>query len=100
MGSVMMSITRSTSITSISGVVLMSIITSGSRAVMLEPDPTFIAIVRSSTDRALSLTAAALRRLGDEADLRNPGALAGVDHPAHALVARAPVAADLHLGLR
>jgi hypothetical protein len=43
---VMMSMTRSTSITSISGVVLMSIITSGSLVAL--PEPTFIAIRRSS----------------------------------------------------
>src|SRR5689334_5733677 len=103
-GSVMISITRSTSITSIRGVVLMSIITSGSRAVMLEPDPTFIAIARSrsrSTERIpCSPLAGPKRRLGDEADLGDACALAGVDDAADALVAPASVAPDLHLRLR
>jgi hypothetical protein len=42
-GSVMISMTSSTSITSISGVVLMSIITSGSPDLL--PEPTFIAMI-------------------------------------------------------
>ena len=45
-GIVMMSITSSTSITSMSGVVLMSMITSGSAGP--PPEPTFIAMNRSS----------------------------------------------------
>ena len=40
------------------------------------------------------------RRLGDEADLRDAGTLARVNDPADAVVLRAAVAADLHLGLR
>src|SRR5512146_173028 len=97
----MMSITSSTSITSINGVVLMSIITSGSREVMLEPDPTFIAIVRSSRDGRPSWLAAAAaeRGLGDEGHLGDAGPLAGVDDATHALVTAAAIAADLHLGL-
>src|SRR5258706_915076 len=92
-GSVMISMTRSTSITSISGVVLMSIMTS----ISLDdpPEPTFIAMKRSSLE-----SAAARRRFGDEADLRDPGPLAGVDDPPDTFVIRAAVAADLHLWLR
>ncbi len=47
-GIVMISMTRSTSITSISGVVLMSIMTSGS---LDEPEPTFIAMMGPSKAR-------------------------------------------------
>src|SRR5882762_12014014 len=41
----------------------------------------------------------ARRRLGDEADLEDAGALAGVHHPADELVAPVLVAADVDLGL-
>src|SRR6266496_1067886 len=97
----MISITRSTSITSMSGVVLMSIMTSGSRAVLPEPEPTFIAMLRSSirADLRSSLTSAD-RRLGDETDFGDPCALARIDDPSDALVARSAVAADLHFRLR
>src|SRR5688572_9312345 len=68
-GMVMISMMISTSITSISGVVLMSIMTSGS----CDPPLTLIAIdspARSALDR----------RLGDESDLQDSRELAGEDH--------------------
>src|SRR5690242_13188005 len=85
-GIVMISMMISTSITSISGVVLMSIMTSGSPPA---PLPTFIA-----------MSSALRRRFGHEADLldRRPRALE--QHAADRLVARLLVAADVHLGLR
>src|SRR5262252_8565563 len=92
-GIVMISITSSTSMTSISGVVLMSIMTSGSPDP--PPVPTFIAIACS-----FRRACATRRRLGDEAHFRDSGALRGVDHAADALVVRAAVAADLNLRLR
>src|SRR5205814_8485588 len=97
----MISMTRSTSITSMSGVVLMSIMTSGSRAVMLEPEPTFIAMLLSSScaDAKSSLTSAD-RWLGDEPDFGDARALARVDDPPDSLVAGPAVAADLHFRLR
>src|SRR5574340_1463680 len=100
-GMVMISITSSTSITSISGVVLMSIMTSGSRPIP-PGTPTFIDMSASSSGSrvARASAAAARRRLDDERDLRDPGALARVDHAPHALVVAARVAADLHFGLR
>src|SRR5574337_765511 len=100
-GIVMISITSSTSITSISGVVLMSIMTSGSRPIP-PGTPTFIDMSASSSGSrvARASAAAARRRLDDERDLRDPGALARVDHAPHALVVAARVAADLHFGLR
>src|SRR5512139_1029230 len=91
-GIVMISMTSSTSITSISGVVLMSIITSGSFE--LPPEPTFMAMFSSSW------ALAAHRRLGDEADLGDAGALAGVDDAADRVVVGPVVAADVDLGLR
>src|SRR4051794_18412676 len=91
-GMVMISMMSSTSITSISGVVLMSTITSASFC----PWPTVIAMASPlSTARR-----AARRRLGDEADLQYPGALAVVDHAPDELVAPFAIAADMHLGLR
>src|SRR6185295_13332031 len=69
-GIVMISITRSTSITSISGVVLMSIITSMSDERL--GLPTFIAIAGSWAGREPSARGGARRRLGDETYLRNP----------------------------
>src|SRR6476619_7731998 len=85
----MISMMISTSITSISGVVLMSIMTSGSPLPPLLP--TFIDMVRP----------AALRRwFGHEADLLDRGALALEDHPPDRFVARLAVAADVDLGLR
>src|SRR6058998_1477473 len=97
-GSVMMSMTRSTSITSISGVVLMSIMTSGSPD--LPTEPTFIAMESSSKLRATLLSAAPRRRLGDKADLGDPRPLAGIDDSADRAVIRTAIAAYLHLGLR
>src|SRR5665213_967329 len=94
MGMVMISITSSTSITSISGVVLMSIMTSMSD----DLDPTFIDIAKSSRERCSQHLP--YRRLGDEYDLRNSRPLACVDHAADARVAAVGVAADLHLRLR
>src|SRR5687767_4821627 len=88
-GMVMMSMMISTSITSMSGVVLMSIMTSGSASP--EPEP---------TDMAMCVSLVARGRLGDEADLEEGGALGGRDHAAHGLVARLLVGADVHLGLR
>src|SRR5919199_6866276 len=91
-GMVMISMMSITSITSISGVVLMSTITSASRCAC----PTVIAmIVPFSAARR-----AARRRLGDEADLEDAGALAVVDHAADELVATFTVAPNVHLGLR
>src|SRR2546427_2007575 len=91
MGMVMMSMMSSTSITSMSGVVLMSTITSGSCP---PPGPRFIAMIRLPP-----VARRARRRLGDEADLEDAGALAGVHHPADELVAPVLVAADVDLGL-
>src|SRR5213595_1964691 len=88
-GMVMISMIKSTSITSISGVVLMSTITSSSGA-----EPTFIAM-------ACSLLRCRVRwRLGDEPDLGDARALAGHHQAAHRFVARFLVAADVQLGLR
>src|SRR5690349_12452510 len=95
-GMVMISMMRSTSITSINGVVLMSTITSGSPP---PPEPTFMAMVVFPFC-GLAAGGAARRGLGDEADLQDRGALAGGDHAAHRLVARLRVAAAVHLGLR
>src|SRR5678815_2939742 len=87
----MISITNNTSITSINGVVLMSIITSGSLA--LPPPPTFIAIFFSDLSVA---------RWGFsyKSDLLNPRTLRSEDNPAHKLVAARKVAANVELGLR
>src|SRR5919199_5799772 len=91
-GMVMISMMSSTSITSMSGVVLMSTITSASFCEW----PTVIAMgAPFSTARR-----AARRRLGDEADLENAGALAVVHHAADELVATFTVAPNVHLGLR
>src|SRR3954451_2880445 len=91
-GIVMISMMRSTSITSISGVVLMSTITSASFC----PLPTDIAMAGPFS----AARRAARRRLGDEADLQYPGALAVVDDAPDELVAALAVAANVHLGLR
>src|SRR5712691_13215280 len=92
-GIVMMSMMSRTSITSISGVVLMSTMTSGSR--VPPPDPIFMAMSASpGLERA-----GAHRRLSDEADLHDSHALASGHHPADEFVARLPVAADVDLGL-
>src|SRR6478672_4099276 len=99
-GIVMISMTSNTSMTSISGVVLMSIITS--RSLPPPPEPTFIAIDRSPEYRCRRPSARdrARRRLGDEGDLRNARPLARVHDAAHAFVLAAPIAANLHLRLR
>src|SRR3977135_2123782 len=82
----------STSITSMSGVVLMSTMTSGSLA---PPDPNFIAMIGLRRVPRFSRG-----RLRDEADRENAGALAGIHHPADELVAPILVAADVDLRLR
>src|SRR6267154_3614467 len=92
-GIVMISMMRSTSITSMSGVVLMSTITSGSPPA---PLPTFIAIACFLF--RLAAGEAALGRLGDEADLEDRGPLERGDHPADRLVARITVGANVDLG--
>src|SRR5689334_21117516 len=89
-GIVMISMMISTSITSISGVVLMSIITSGSAP---PPEPTFIPM------SAFLLGSALGGRLGHEADLGDRRALAREDNPPDRFVARVLVAADVHFGL-
>src|SRR5438552_19191908 len=97
----MVSMTRSTSITSISGVVLMSIITSGSFALIPLPGPTFIAIAIFPTNIYVnSCSTAARRRLRNEAYLRNPGALARIDDTTDTIVVRVAIAANLHFRLR
>src|SRR5919197_4423899 len=92
MGMVMISKMSITSITSISGVVLISTITSASRCAC----PTVIAIIVPFS----AARHAARRRLGDEADLENPRALAVVHHAPDELVAAFAVAANVDLGLR
>src|SRR5882672_6626697 len=92
-GMVMMSMMSRTSITSISGVVLMSTITSGSR--VPPPDPIFMAMsVSPRLPRAV-----ARRRLRDETDLEDPHSLAREHHPADGFVARLLVAADVDFRL-
>src|SRR2546422_403076 len=94
-GIVMMSMMSRTSITSISGVVLMSTITSGS--LVPPPDPIFMAMsVSPRLPRAVPR-----RRLRDETDLQDPHSLAREHHPADGFVARLLVAAnvDFRLGL-
>src|SRR6185312_8357147 len=93
-GIVMISMMRSTSITSMSGVVLMSTITSGSAE---PPLPTFIAI---ESLPFLSAGGRARGRLGDEPDLQDRRALERGHHAADRLVARLLVGADVHLRLR
>src|SRR6185437_2849470 len=93
-GMVMISMMSSTSITSMSGVVLMSTITSGSAEL---PVPTVIAMCRF-----LSRLLPGDRPdggLGDEPDLEDRGALAGRDDAADRFVAHVLVRADVHLGL-
>src|SRR5689334_14419521 len=94
-GMVMISMISSTSITSINGVVLMSTITSGSPP---PPLPTDMAMVVFPF--LLALERAARRRLGNEADLEDRGALAGRDDATDRFVARVLVCADMDLGLR
>src|SRR6266853_4213496 len=92
-GIVMISMMSRTSITSISGVVLMSSMTSGSR--VPPPDPIFMAM--SASPRLPR--AVARRRLGDETDLQDPHALAPGHHPADEFVARLPAAASVDFRL-
>src|SRR5512134_3989303 len=89
-GIVMISMTSNTSITSINGVVLMSIITSGSCP---PPWPTFIAIL-------VLLSAAARRWLGHEADLLDACALGSEHDATDEFIATREVAADMDLRLR
>src|SRR5882762_9903713 len=93
-GMVMMSMMSRTSITSISGVVLMSTMTSGSR--VPPPLPIFMAMSVSPLSRARPR-----RRLSDEPDLQDPHPLAREHHPADGFVARLLVSAnvDFRLGL-
>src|SRR3989454_464033 len=93
MGIVMMSMMSSTSITSISGVVLMSTMTSGS--LVPPPDTIFMAMSVSPLPRAVPR-----RRLRDETDLQDPDALACEHHPADGFVARFLVAANVDFRLR
>src|ERR1700694_445907 len=90
-GMVMMSMMSSTTITSMSGVVLMSTITSASRS---PPAPRFIAMIRLPLAPRFSR-----RRFRDEADLQNAGALARIHDPADELVAPILVATDVDLRL-
>src|SRR5205085_1421412 len=83
----MMSITRRTSITSMSGVVFMSTITSWSPPGC----PTFIAMGFQS-----SMLLHIIARLGDEADLLNARLLHGQNHLANGLEAGFSVAANMH----
>src|ERR1700716_2358753 len=91
-GIVMISMMSRTSITSISGVVLMSTITSGSRVPPLLP--IFMAMSVSPLSRARPR-----RRLRDETELQDPYALAREHHPADGFVARLLVAADVDFRL-
>src|SRR6267378_8364471 len=93
-GMVMMSMMSRTSITSISGVVLMSTMTSGSP--VPPPLPIFMAMSVSPLSRTHPR-----RRLRDETELQDPNALAREYHPADGFVARLLVAAnvDFRLGL-
>src|SRR5262252_2878527 len=93
-GSVMMSVTSSTSITSMSGVVLMS------QKVAPEAPPTGIDMELSSSSNDSAVTAHAVVGLGEEADLQNAAALDGVHDPADVLVAGVRVAANVNLRLR
>src|SRR2546423_13465876 len=88
-GIVMISMMSSTSITSMSGVVLMSTITSASRCEL----PTVIDMANPFS----AARRAARRRLRDEADLENAGALAVEHHAPHELVAAFAVATHVHL---
>src|SRR5690349_16843905 len=90
----MMNMIRSTSMTSISGVVLISIMGSSS-----PPPPTLIAISNYPYPCNLVLTAGR-SGLGDEPDLLDAGALRRQDDAAHELVARHLVGAHVHFRLR
>src|SRR6185312_4155357 len=97
-GSVMMSITSSTSITSMSGVVLMSHISSSAFV------PIAIAMSVSLQQRSV-LHAEELRQrvlvgLGDETHLHHPTALDRKQHPADRGVLHVLVRADVDLRLR
>src|SRR5580658_10160126 len=92
-GSEMISVTSSTSITSISGVVLMSHMAS-------DEGPTLIDIDGLLGAKASAVAAHAVVGLGEEADLDDAAALDGVHDPPDRLVARLLVAADMHFRLR
>src|SRR5471030_2177055 len=89
-GIVMISMISNTSITSISGVVLISTITSGSA--LPPPDDTFIPII--------VLLAAARRRLSNKRNLGDTGALALGNDPADEFITRALVTPNVHFRLR
>src|SRR5215469_4486290 len=93
MGSVTISVTSSTSMTSISGVVLMS------QKVSPEP-PTLIAILLQLLNRWSAVTAHAVVGLRQEPHLDDAAALDGVHNPPDGLVTGVSVAADMNLGLR
>src|SRR4051812_2759288 len=95
-GMVMISITSNTSITSISGVVLMSIIGSGSGCDARMPR------ARDFLDLYIAIppSAAQRRRFGDERHLGDARALARIQHLADAVVLAILVAADVDFRLR
>src|SRR5687767_8398914 len=96
-GSVMMNMINNTNITSMSGVVLISIIGSPS-----PPPPTCIAMVCYLYRWRLRLLdrLARLARQRDEADLHDALALRIDDDAADVLVTRLAIGADVHFGLR
>src|SRR5687767_13552121 len=98
-GRVMMNMIRSTNMTSINGVVLISIMGSSS-----PPLPTLIAMANtsSSLSRLTALSALGVRSTGfsDEPDLLNARALRSENHAAHELVTRLLVGAHVHFRLR
>src|SRR5450759_5104715 len=109
-GMVMISMISSTSITSMCGVVLMSIITSFSSVPLV---PTFIDIPFPSVperrrhcpvanapgDSCRFRGSVDHRGVGNEADLGNAGPLHRVDDAPDGIIVGAPVSADLHFGL-
>src|SRR3984893_293473 len=95
---VMISMTSSNSITSMSGVVLMSIMSSPSPLGF----PEIIAISLHSARHVAAFSWGGRRPalgLGDEGDFADAGALAGHHDPSDELVAYVPVGADVHFGL-
>src|SRR5690242_17660374 len=91
-GRVMMSMTSSTSITSINGVVFISTMTSSSPLA----EPTFIAIAKTP---ACPLSALILR-LGEKADLRHAGPLRVIYQAANGFEANVLVGANMHFRQR
>src|SRR5262249_38717111 len=92
-GIVMISITSSTSITSINGVVFMSPIPCG--RFFFPPLPALAPMLM-----AIVVSSAARRRFGHERDLGDAGTLARKDDSPHGFVSARAVAPDVHLGLR